>query len=180
MGSPRIGGNTDLLLGEALKGVESVGAEAEKIAICKLKIAPCAEYYGCLKDGNCVIHDDMDALYPKLLSADRIVIASPIFFYGISAQLKAFIDRGQALWARKYVLKQELPNSGRKGAFIAVGATKGEKLFDGSVLTIRFFFKCIGVTYSDELLIRGIDQKGEIEEHPTALIDAFNLGKRLA
>jgi len=179
MGSPRIEGNTDLLLDEALKGAQSQGAEVEKIVVDKLKIAPCREYYGCLRDGNCVIRDDMDDIYPKLLAADVIIVASPIFFYGLTSQLKALVDRCQALWARKYILKQDLFDSARKGAFIAVGATRGKQLFDGSILTVKYFFKTISVKYVDELLVRGVDKKGEIREHPTALSEAFELGRRL-
>lgn len=180
MGSPRLGGNTDLLLDAVLNGARSQGAEVEKIVVDKLNISPCREYYGCLKDGNCVIRDDMDSLYPRLLGADCIVVASPMFFYGITAQLKAVIDRCQALWARKYVLKQTWPGAGRKGAFIAVGATKGGTLFDGSIATVKYFFKTVGVEYADQLLIRGVDQEGDIQRHPTALKDAFELGQRLA
>jgi multimeric flavodoxin WrbA len=180
MGSPRLGGNTDLLLDAALSGAHSQGAEVEKIVVDRLNISPCREHYGCLEDGNCVIRDDMDALYPKLLDADGIVVASPMFFYGITAQLKALIDRCQALWARKHVLKQSWPGAGRKGAFIGVGATKGETLFDGSKATVKYFFKTIGVEYAGELLIRGVDQKGDIQKHPSALKDAFELGQRLA
>jgi multimeric flavodoxin WrbA len=179
MGSPRIKGNTDLLLEEALKGAKSQGAEVEKIVVDKLKIAPCKEYLGCFKDGNCVIRDDMDDIYPKLLGADVVIIASPMFFYGVSSQAKALIDRCQALWARKHILKQSLPNGGRKGAFIAVGATKGKRLFEGAILTVKYFFEAIGVKYADELLIRGVDARGEIKEHPIALSDAFELGKRV-
>ena len=180
MGSPRIKGNTDLLLDEALRGAQSQEAEVEKLVVDKLDIAPCREYYRCLKDGNCAIRDDMDDIYPKLLDADRVIVASPIFFYGLTSQVKALIDRCQAIWARKYILKQNLPESGRKGAFIAVGATRGEKLFDGSILTVKYFFKAIGVKYVNELLIPGVDKKGEIKEHPTALADALELGRRLA
>jgi len=179
MGSPRIKSNTDLLLDEALQGAKSLGAEVEKIIVDKLKIAPCREYYGCLRDGNCVIRDDMDDIYLKLLAADIIIVASPIFFYGLTGQLKALIDRCQALWARKYILKQSLSDLTRKGAFIAVGATRGKQLFDGSTLTVKYFFQAIGVKYADELLIRGVDKRGEIKEHPAALSDAFELGKRL-
>ena len=180
MGSPRIKGNTDLLLDEALKGAQSLGAEVEKIIVDRLKIAPCREYYGCLKNGNCVIRDDMDDIYPKLLEADGVIVASPMFFYGLTSQVKALIDRCQALWARKYVLKQNPPNSKRKGAFIAVGATEGEKLFDGSILTVKYLFQSIDVKYVDELLVRGVDKREEIRKHPTALSDAFELGRRLA
>jgi multimeric flavodoxin WrbA len=178
MGSPRIKGNTELLLDEALKGAQTQQAEVEKITVDKLNISPCREYYGCLRDGNCVIRDDMDDIYPRLLSADAIIVASPIFFYSVSAQLKALIDRCQALWAKKYVLKNlNIPL--RKGAFIAVGATKGERLFEGPILTVKYFFKAINAEYVDELLIRGVDKRGEIKEHPTALNDALELGKRL-
>jgi multimeric flavodoxin WrbA len=179
MGSPRMKGNTDLLLDEALKGAESQQAEVEKILVDKLQIAPCKEYYGCLKDGKCVIKDDMDGIYDKLLAADAVIIASPMFFYTVSAQLMLLISRCQALWARKYVLKNmDIPE--KRGAFIAVGATKGVKLFDGPKLTIKYFFQAINAKYTEELLIRGVDKKGEIKEHPTALSDAYELGKRLA
>ncbi len=180
MGSPRPGGNTDLLLDAALKGAEARGAEVEKVIVDRLNISPCREHYGCLNDGLCVIRDDMDALYPKLVSARCVVVASPIFFYGITAQLKALIDRCQALWARRHVLRQTWPVAGREGAFLSVGATGGEKLFDGSIATVRYFFRTIGVEYSEELLVRGVDEKGDILKHPSALRDAFDLGGRLA
>jgi multimeric flavodoxin WrbA len=179
MGSPRLKGNTDRLLDEALWGAQGEGAAVEKIVVDKLKISPCREYYGCAKDGNCVIRDDMDAIYPKLLEADVVIVASPMFFYALSAQLKALIDRCQALWARQYLLKQDI-GTGRKGAFIAVGATRGKQLFDGPVLTMKYFFQAIGAGYTDELLVRGVDKRGEIEEHPAVLVDAFALGQRLA
>ena len=179
MGSPRLKGNTDLLLDEALKGAESRGAETEKIIADKLKIGPCREIYACLKDGNCAIRDDMDDLYLKILAADAVIIASPIFFYTVSAQLMPLISRCQALWARKYVLKSmNIPV--KKGAFIAVGATRGAKLFDGPKLTIKYFFQAINSEYKEELLIRGVDKKGEIKDHPGFLTDAYELGKRLA
>ncbi|MFH1169559.1 MAG: flavodoxin family protein [Chloroflexota bacterium] len=179
MGSPRLKGNTDLLLDEALRGAQSQQAEVKKLIVDKLNISPCREYYGCFKDGKCVIRDDMDDIYPQLLDADGIIIASPMFFYGLTAQVKALIDRCQALWARKYVLK-DLPAARRSGAFIGVGATKGEKLFDGSVLVVKYFFQALNVDYSEELLVRGVDDRGEVKQHPSALADAYELGKRLA
>jgi multimeric flavodoxin WrbA len=179
MGSPRIRGNTDLLLDEALKGAESQGAEVEKIIVDRLKIAPCREYYGCLKDGNCVIRDEMDDIYPRILAADIIIAATPIFFYTVSAQLLSLMSRCQSLWARKYVLKTlDIPV--KKGAFIAVGATRGPKLFDGPKLTAHYFFKAINAEYTDELLIRGVDKRGEIKDHPDSLAAAYELGKNLA
>lgn len=178
MGSPRLKGNTDLLLDEALRGAQGRGAEVEKVLADRLKIAPCREYYGCLKDGKCVIRDEMDGVYPKILAAEVIIVATPIFFYTVSAPLLLLISRCQALWARKYILKNlDIPL--KKGSFIAVGATKGAKLFDGPKLTIGYFFKAINAEYTDELLIRGVDKKGEIKDHPDYLAAAYELGKKL-
>jgi multimeric flavodoxin WrbA len=180
MGSPRRQSNTEILLDKALEGAKEAGAEVEKVLVSKLKISPCLEIYACLKDGNCAIKDDMRLLYEKLLEADHIIFASPIFFYGITSQAKAIIDRCQALWVRKHVLGMGKEDKRvRRGVFISVGATRGKKLFDGAVLTVKYFFDAIGVKYSGDLLVRGIDNKGQIREHPTALKDAFRLGQEL-
>jgi multimeric flavodoxin WrbA len=180
MGSPRRQSNTEILLDKALEGAKEAGAEVEKVLVSKLRISPCLETYACFKDGNCSIKDDMQTLYDKLLEADHIVFASPIFFYGITSQAKAVIDRCQALWARRHVLGMGKEDKRvRRGVFISVGATRGTKLFDGAVLTVKYFFDAIGVKYSGDLLVRGIDDKGQIIEHPTALQDAFRLGQEL-
>jgi multimeric flavodoxin WrbA len=180
MGSPRRQSNTEILLDKALEGARESGAEVEKVLVSKLKISPCLEIYACLKDGNCAIKDDMQLLYKKLLETDHIIFASPMFFYGITSQAKAIIDRCQALWIRRHVLgvgKED--NRVRRGVFISVGATQGKKLFDGAVLTVKYFFDAIGVKYSGDLLVRGIDNKAQIEEHPAAVQDAFRLGQEL-
>lgn len=178
MGSPRLGGNSDLLLDEALKGASGAGADAEKILVDRMKIAPCKEIYHCLVDGTCPLKDDMQDIYPKILAADVIIVASPIEFYTVSAQTLTLMSRCQALWARKYVLKNlDIPV--KKGAFIGVGATKGAKLFDGPRLTVKYFFEAINAELNEELLVRGVDKKGEIKDHPEQLAAAFELGKRL-
>jgi len=179
MGSPRRQSNTDILLDKALEGAKEAGAEIEKVPVSKLKISPCLEIYACLKDGNCAIKDDMELLYKKLIEADHIVFASPIFFYGITSQAKAIIDRCQALWVRKHVLKVGGDDRVRRGLFISVGATRGERLFDGAVLTVKYFFDAVDVKYSGDLLVKGIDDKAQIEERPTALQDAFRHGQEL-
>jgi multimeric flavodoxin WrbA len=179
MGSPRIGGNTDLLLDEALKGAQEQGAEVEKITVDRLKITPCKEIYHCLEDGTCPLKDDMTPLYSKLLAADAVIVATPIFFYTVSAQMMGFISRCQALWSRKYFLKNlDIPV--KRGGFIAVGATKGANLFEGPKLTAKYFFKAINADYAEELLIRSVDKKAEIKDHPDYLAAAHELGKKLA
>jgi multimeric flavodoxin WrbA len=180
MGSPRRQSNTEILLDKALEGAREAGAEVEKVLVSKLKISPCLEIYACFKDGNCAIKDDMQSLYKKLLEADHIIFASPIFFYGITSQAKAVIDRCQALWARRHVLGMGKEDKReRRGVFISVGATRGAKLFDGAVLTVKYFFDAIGVKYSGDLLVRGVDNKGQIKEHSEALEGAFRLGQEL-
>jgi len=180
MGSPRRQSNTEILLDRALAGAKEMGAEVEKVAVSELKIQPCLEIYACRKDGKCAIKDDMQQLYEKLLKADHIAFASPIFFYGLTSQAKAIVDRCQALWVRKYVLGMGKEDRRiRRGVFISVGATQGERLFDGVVLTVRYFFDAIGVKYAGDLLIRGIDGKAKIREHATALQDAFRIGQQL-
>ena len=121
MGSPRRQSNTEILLDKALEGAREARAEVEKVPVSKLKISPCLEIYACFKDGNCTIKDDMQPLYKKLLEADHIILASPIFFYGITSQAKAVIERCQAIWVRRYVrgMGQEDKRE-RKGVFISV------------------------------------------------------------
>ena len=173
-GSPRRGGNTDLLLAEVLKGAASKGASVKTVVLSKLKIAPCDHSDACLKTGKCRIQDDMQGIYEELEEADRIVLASPT----VTAEMKAMIDRCQALWARKYVLKQPpLSIKERKGLFIAVGGTKFARLFEPSQATIKALFNTINITYAGELLFRGVDEKGAISQHPDALKQAFLTGQ---
>jgi multimeric flavodoxin WrbA len=180
LGSPRRGGNTEILLDEALRGASHYGGSCEKIVLRDLKITPCLEIYKCAKDGVCAIKDDMQDIFPKIVQAQRLIIASPIFFYSVSALTKAMIDRCQSLWAKKYILQLPVsPVPDRKGAFISVAATRGKKLFDGVRLTIKYFFDAIDVSYSDELLVRGVDEKGEVRDQPEALKAAYDLGRRL-
>ena len=180
LGSPRREGNTEILLDEALRGASDHGGLCEKIVLRDLKITPCLEIYKCAEDGVCAIQDDMQPLFPKIVHAERLIIASPVFFYGVTGLAKAMIDRCQSLWAKKYILKLPVsPIADRQGAFISVGATRGKKLFDGVKLTVKYFFDAIDVKYSDELLIRGADEKGEVRNQPEALEASYELGRRL-
>jgi len=181
-GSPRRGGNTDLLLEEALRGAQEKGANVERLYLSDYAITPCKECHGCDHAGNCVVLDDMQKIYPKLLEADVIIFASPIFFYGVTAWAKALIDRSQALWSRKYLLKDpSLGKEGRKrkGFFISVGATKGQRVFDGAILTVKYFFDVLSAEYVGELLFRGVEAKGDILKHPEALQQAYEMGRKL-
>jgi multimeric flavodoxin WrbA len=179
-GSPRRGGNSEVLLNAFIEGATQAGAEVEKIALRELKISPCLEIYHCFKDGTCPIKDDMLPLYDKLVQADVVALASPIFFYSVTAQAKALIDRTQALWARRYQLKQDFPGPERQGVLLATGATHGKLLFVSSRLVAKYFFDAINVTYAAEILVRGVDFKGDILQQPEVLTTATDLGRRLA
>jgi multimeric flavodoxin WrbA len=181
-GSPRKGGNTELLLEEALKGAEAEGAEVERLRITDYNIIPCKGCLACYNKGDCIILDDMQKIYPKLTEADIIILASPIFFYNVTAWAKALIDRCQALWARKYQLKDpSLGKEGkkRKGFFISTGGTKGQKMFEGAVLTVKYFFDVLNAEYTGDLLVREVDAKGDVLNHPETLRQAFEAGRRL-
>ncbi len=182
-GSPRRSGNTSLLLDQALAGVRSIGAAAELIVLADQDISPCQHCDGCLGSGVCVIGDDMQPLHRKLLECDRLVLACPIFFMGPAAQAKATIDRCQALWVLKYLLKKrhQLASDGskRRGLFISVGGMKRPDLFNGARLTVKAFFASCDVEYGEELLYPGVDLYQEISRHPAALQEAYQAGARL-
>jgi multimeric flavodoxin WrbA len=179
-GSPRRQGNSDILTKAFLEGAAEAGALVEEVYLRELKISPCLEIYHCFKDGTCPIKDDMLGLYDKLLEADVVALASPVFFYGLSAQAKAMIDRTQSLWARRYVIKKDFPGGNRQGVLLCTGATRGKLLFVGCRLTAKYFFDAINVRYAAEILVRGVDEKGAIDDRPEVLEQARDLGRRLA
>lgn len=178
-GSPRRSGNSELLLDEALAGVREAGAAAEKIVLAELCLSPCTACGTCDKTGRCPIADDMQEIYRLLSSCTALVFATPIYFYSVTAWAKAFIDRTQALWAQKYVLKSMPEMSARPAAFIAVGATRGKSLFDGPQLTMKYFFDAAGFTCIDSLLLKGLDEKGAVLQFPEYLEKARALGRSL-
>jgi multimeric flavodoxin WrbA len=181
-GSPRRGGNTDVLLDEALKGAKEAGAKVESFRVCDFRITPCRGCHDCAKKGICVIKDEMQRIYPRLLEADVVILASPIYFYGVTGWTKALIDRCQALWARKYTLNdpalgEQSPR--RKGFFISVGGTKGQRLFEGAEYTVKYFFDAFNTSYTGALLFRKVDESGDIHKHPEALPQAYAAGRAL-
>jgi len=181
-GSPRRAGNTAALLKRAVEGARSARADVTELVLRDLKMSPCLEIYGCKKDGRCVIDDDFQKVYDQLVDCDGLMLASPVFFYAVSAHTKILIDRCQSLWVKKYWLEQSpsaLRSINRKGLFIAVGATKGKKLFDGVLLTVRYFFDPLDMELWRALLYRGLDFEGDAVKHPEFLDEAYQAGKEL-
>ena len=181
-GSPRRKGNTALLLQEAVRGAREQGAEVEEIVLRDLKMSPCLEIYGCKNSGRCAIQDDFQRVYDQVLESRGIMLASPIFFYTVSAHTKILMDRFQSLWVKKYWMEKdtsEPASSWRKGLFVSVGATKGKRLFDGTLLTVRYFFDVLDVSQWDSLLYRGLDFEGDVLNHPEYLEEARRAGRDL-
>lgn len=179
--SPRLGGNSDLLLREALAGAESAGVEVEYLRLCDLEIAPCVECNACYKTGRCRVEDDYQIVFQKLLEADRLIFATPIFFMAVCAQAKTLIDRGQCLWAHKYILQKALisPPRDRRAMVIAVGGSRSKKQFDSIRLTMKIYFDSLQMDYIANLFVNKIDQLGAIKKHPLALKEAYRLGREL-
>ncbi len=182
-GSPRREGNTSLLLLQAVAGARQAGAEVEEVVLRDLRMSPCLELYGCKKDGRCIIRDDFQRLYDQLLACQALMLASPIFFYTVSAHTKILMDRCQSLWVKKYWIDQVPFGQGeikRKGLFISAGATGGKRLFDGTLLSIRYFFDVLDMELWHALLYRRLDFEGDVLRHPEYLDEAFQAGEALA
>jgi multimeric flavodoxin WrbA len=180
-GSPRKGGNSDILLDRALEGAAGVGADLDRMYVRELKISGCLECGGCDETGACVIPDDMAEVYPRLQEPEVIIMAAPMFFYGVPAQLKALVDRSQALWSGRRLVKSpdqwKTYDQGR-GYFIAVGATKGKTMFDGAKMMAKYFYDALDKSYKGGLFYAQIEKKGSIRDHPQALEEAFVLGRK--
>lgn len=181
-GSPRKGGNSDQLLDKALEGARAEGAEVSRVYARDLKMSGCIECGGCDKTGKCVVEDDMQSVYPLLEESDVIFLASPIFFYGITSQAKALIDRSQALWNKRMLTKtpeeQKTYDSGR-GYLIVVGATRGQNLFEGAQLTARYFYDALDMQYEGGIFFRRLEKKTAVTENPETLQEAVNLGRKV-
>jgi multimeric flavodoxin WrbA len=181
LGSPREKGNTELLLREAVRGVEESGSAVEIFTLNKMNIMPCRNCGGCDETGVCIYDDDMTRIYEAIRNADRIILASPIFFFALSAQTKVMIDRCQAFWCGKYLLRKPIPEGpyGRKGLLLLVGGMKKGTGVQCAGATAKAFFRTVSVPEHKTLAYIGIDAKGEILKHPTALKEAYEAGKDL-
>lgn len=180
-GSPRENGNTHLLLKETIKGIENSGFEVRLFDLNAMDIMPCQDCGECNETGECTYHDDMDSIYDAIRDSDRIIIASPIFFFALSAQSKCMIDRCQSFYCEKYLLKKPLPEGefGRKGLLLLVGGMDKDIGIQSAGACAKAFFRTISVPEHDTVYFLGLDEKGAILKHPTALKDAYEAGKKL-
>jgi len=177
--SPRRNGNSESLLNEFCRAAEDAGWNVEMMKINNLKYRPCQACDACAKDGKCILNDDMQAVYPKMIDADALVIASPVTFGSLNAQLKMFIDRFQCWWNAKYNLNQPFvrEEENRQGFFICVGALKRKRYCENAEEIIKVFFHNINFKLAGTLFFRGYDEKGAILKDADALAETYQAGK---
>lgn len=180
--SPRRDGNSDLLLRQALSGAQQAGSVVEYLRLCDYRIEGCRECYNCSATGVCSTKDDYQPILDRMLEADRLILATPVFFMTVSAQAKLLIDRGQCLWVRHTVLHKPLfePKRDRRGLLIAVGGSRSRKQFECVRQPVQSCFQYLEVDYLGSLCINQVDEKGAILKRPDALDQAFRLGRLLA
>jgi len=180
-GSPRKKGNSNFLMTTFMQAASKYGVRTHVIDVTRKEIIPCKEYTVCEKKGYCPIEDDVrDEIYPLLREAELVVVATPIFFYNMSAQLKAVVDRCQTFWARKYKLKLKDPGADmRRGFLMSVGATRGKNLFEGLNLTTQYFFDAIEARFEHSLTYRGIEGPKDMARHPGVITDVEDAAERL-
>jgi multimeric flavodoxin WrbA len=170
-GSPRKGGNTDLLVEAFVKGA-SQKHHVEVVSVRDYKVNPCMGCNACFKnkDNTCAQKDDMPLVYEKMSQADMLVIASPVYFYGLSAQLKTVIDRFHNPIRDTFPLK--------KMALLLVGAATLPELFDSILTQYKLCLNFFKLEDAGRVLVRGVKDKGDIK-NTDALNEAFELGQQI-
>jgi len=164
--SPRINGNTEILVQEALDSARNNGADTKLIRLAKLKMAPCDGCFSCHKTGECHIKDDMQQIYDELLGADGIILGSPVYFWNVSAQTKILIDR-----CTRFIEKRGLRNK-VGGAIVVTGRAGGTTAFS----TLANFFNHTRMTFAGGAIGYGTD-RGEVRKDERGMAEARALGR---
>jgi len=175
-GSPRREGNSATLLGEALQGAEAHGARTARFDLAFMNISPCTACDECFSFGECVLEDDMSLLYKALEEADVVIICSPIYFSGISSYTKLAVDRCQALWARRKVLR--IPRRPGRGAIVLCAAQPAAR-FDNAVSELRAFLLGIGITPKEVMRVPGAGTRTYVRESEELRASARALGRAM-
>lgn len=170
-GSPRKNGNSDLICNEFMKGAVESGNDVEKIRVSSKDIHPCLACYHCKdNNGKCVFDDDMSEILQNMIDADVLVLASPVYFYSIDAQLKALIDRTVARWT-------EVKN--KEFYYIVTMADEELSSADTTIACFRGYADCVDGAVEKGIIIgNGVYEKGEIK-NSDALKKAYEMGKAI-
>lgn len=169
-GSPRKNGNSDLLCEEFMRGAAESGHRVEKIRVAEKNIGFCRACYACKETGVCVIRDDMAEVLQKMIDADVLVLASPVYFYSIDAQLKAVIDRSVARW---------LEVKDKEFYYIMTAADEERSSLETTLACFRGYADCVeGAKEMGVIYGMGVYEKGEIKG-TKAMLEAYEMGKRV-
>jgi hypothetical protein len=183
--SPRSGGNTDLMVHNFVQGVRAAGGSVEVTCLRDYTVLPCAVCHYCAQEGNdeCAIagRDDAQTLFRQIEEAPLVCIFSPIFFYHLPAQFKGLIDRSQRYWVRRQRQLKSSPGwqapPSRPGFVGLVAArTRGEKLFDGSMLTLKYFLDLFDIRVKDGCQLMGYDQPDDLARDGVACMRLYEMG----
>lgn len=170
-GSPRKGGNSDILCDEFARGAQEAGHDVEKLRVAARKVAPCSACYYCRSHGGACVHkDDMADILQKMIDADVLVLASPVYFYSIDAQLKAVIDRTVARWL-------EVKN--KEFYYIVTMADEETASADTTLACFRGYADCVeGAVEKGVLIGSGVYEPGTVKANP-AMEQAYEMGKNV-
>nr|WP_319539593.1 flavodoxin family protein [uncultured Methanospirillum sp.] len=183
LGSPLADGNTAKLLKRSVAGAEAAGCDVQMIHVTELELSACREHYFCKNNTTCLMEDDVTPLYPVLRDMDSLIIATPVMTMGIPGHLKSFMDRFQVFFCAKYVRKDRLVEKEkrkiRRTLLLSISGMNLPENFDGVVLSTRSFCDVIDCRYDDELLIRDMDTKKDLDLFPDLMESAYQKGYRI-
>lgn len=177
-GSPRRHGNSEQLLDACVRGIEQAGGVADRLVVVEYGIRPCLGCNACSLTNECVISDHMREIYPRIDSADAIVVSSPVYFASVPAVLKALYDRCQPYWARRYVLKQPAPVR-RPGALLLVRGAGDPYGFEAAVLTTKSVYAVLGIDCLETVEVEGVDSPSDLGRHPDSIARAEEVGSSI-
>lgn len=169
--SPRKGGNSDTLADAFFQGAQDAGHEVEKISLHDKNIGFCKGCLSCQNTQRCVIHDDADTIIQKMLTAEVLVFATPIYYYGMCGQMKTLLDRANPLFPADYAFRDIY--------LLAAAAEEDEHTVDGAITGLTGWIDCFEKTrLADTVFAGGVTAVGDIQEHP-ALQKAYEIGKHV-
>jgi len=184
--SPRSGGNTDVMAHHFVQGVRAAGGRAEVTRLRDYTVLPCAACRSCEEEANagCLLagRDDTDILFRQIEEAALVCLLSPIFFYHLPAQFKCLIDRAQLYWTRRQRLAASPAKPPERPGLVGLVAarTRGEKLFTGSMLTLKYFFDLFDIRMMDACRLAGYDQPDDLARDGAACMRLHAMGVKAA
>jgi multimeric flavodoxin WrbA len=177
-GSPRRRGNSSILAGRVAEGAKAGGADVESYFLHDMEIKPCDACEACRDktETDCLLDDDLRDVFPKIRQADGIVIASPIYWFTVSAQTKLFMDRWYALGGPEgHAFK------GKKFGIVLTYAD-ADPFTSGAVNALRTFQDALNYVGAEivDMVYGSAWEAGEIKKNKEVMEKAYELGKKMA